>query len=220
VNVFDAMLRRHYSAEHRLICITDDPKGIKCETFPLWKDYSTVPNVSSPLFPSCYRRLKIFDPETQRLLAIAEGERVVSSDLDVVFCGDLVPLFDRPEEFVGWRGIGSHVATVYNGSLFMFRAGRMAWFWTEFDPVLSPQQTRDANYFGSDQAWMSFRLNGSAPGWDMNEGVYSFARDFARAGGMQEPPPNARAIFFNGKRKPWESVTQASAPWITRHWRA
>lgn len=220
VNVFQAMLKRCYRAKHRLICITDDPKGIKCETFPLWKDHCDVVNASSPMFPSCYRRLKIFAPEAQRALGIAEGERIVSCDLDVVLCGDMVPMFDRPEEFVGWKGLGTYTPVVYNGSLFMFQAGRLQWMWTEFDPVLSPQQTRDAKYFGSDQAWMSFKLNGTAPGWDVGEGVYSYNRDFSREGGHKQLPANARAVFFNGKRKPWESVTQTSAPWITRHWRA
>jgi hypothetical protein len=219
VNVFAAMLRRHYRADHRLICITDNPRGVECETFPLWTDHKFVDNPASPLFPSCYRRLKIFSAATTRALGIADGERVVSSDLDVIFTGDLVPLFDRHEDFVGWRGIGTHQLVVYNGSLFMFRAGRLQWLWDDFDPVLTPQLTRDARYFGSDQAWMSFKLNGSAPGWDIADGVYSFNRDFSRCG-YPEPAPNARAIYFNGKRKPWEAVTQASAPWITRHWRA
>jgi hypothetical protein len=220
VNVFRAMLRRCYAAKHRLVCITDDPAGVECETFPLWDDHAAVPNASSPLFPSCYRRLKIFDPAVQRALKIRPGERIVSMDLDVVLCGDLVPMLDRTEDFIGWRGIGTFVPVVYNGSLFSFRAGRFEWLWTEFDPVKSPQQARDARYFGSDQAYMSFRLNGSAPGWDVPDGVYSYARDFARTGGLSEPPPNARAIFFNGKRKPWEPATQAMASWIARYWRA
>lgn len=216
VNIFKAMLARHYKPEHRLICITDDPLGVDCETYPLWSDHSTMINPSGAVLPSCYRRLKIFDAVTTRKLGIADGERVVSFDLDTVITADISTLFDRTEDFLAFKGIGTYRPVVYNGSLFMFRAGRKQELWDEFDPVQSPLLTREAKYFGSDQAWMSFRLNGSAPGWDPNDGVYAFARDVH----LRDLPDDARIVFFNGKRKPWESVTQESAPWIARHWRA
>jgi hypothetical protein len=215
VNIFAAMLARHYGAPYRLICITDDPQGVDCETFPIWADHANLHNPSGAVLPSCYRRLKIFDAETTRALGITEGERVVSIDLDCVLVSDLVPMFERAGDLVAWKGIGTFRPVVYNGSLFMFRAGRLQWLWDEFDPIESPKQTREARYFGSDQAWLSFRLNGKAPGWDVEHGVYSYARDVH----LQELPANARVVFFNGKRKPWEAKTQASAPWITRHWR-
>src|SRR5262245_26456787 len=216
VNVFAAMLQRHYAAPYRLICITDDPKDVDCETFPIWNDLADLTNPSGVVLPSCYRRLKIFHPDVTRALGIGDGERVVSIDLDAVLCSDLVPMFEREGDFVAWKGIGTFRPVVYNGSLFMFRAGRLQWLWDEFDPKESPKQTKDAMYFGSDQAWLSFRLEGRAPGWDVEHGVYSYARDVH----LQELPANARVVFFNGKRKPWEARTQASAPWITRHWRA
>lgn len=219
VNIFAAMLARHYRAPHRLICVTDDPVDVQCETFPLWKDHGKLRNPSGACLPSCYRRLKLFDVATTRAMGIEDDERVVSMDLDVVMISDLVPLFETEVDFQGWKGIGSWRPVVYNGSLSMFRAGRLQKLWDEFDPVQSPKQTREAKYFGSDQAWISYRMNGTAPGWDRPEGVYSYARDVHPIDG-KPLPANARLIFFNGKRKPWERQTQRSAPWIARHWRA
>jgi len=216
VNILRGMLRRHYHYKFRLICITDDAEGIKCETFPIWNDHAKMVNPCGAVLPSCYRRLKIFHPDTTQAMGIEDGDRVVSMDLDTVITDDLTPTFECDADFKAWKGVGSWQPVVYNGSLFMFRAGRMRWLWDEFDPVTSPQQTLQARYFGSDQAWMSFRLNGSAPGWDVEDGVYSYARDVHQNG----LPNNARVVFFNGKRKPWEPQTQTSAPWITRHWRA
>jgi hypothetical protein len=217
VNVLAGMLRRHYKAEHRLICITDDPTGVKCETHPLWKDLSELVNPSGAVLPSCYRRLKLFAGETTQAMGIEDGERVASLDLDVVLTGEVTALFDREEDFVGWKGIGTYRPVVYNGSLWMFRAGRLRWLWDEFDPDQTPKLTREAKYFGSDQGWMSYRLNGSAPGLDIEDGVYSFARDIHR---QRKLPANARIVFFNGKRKPWERLTQREQPWIAKHWRA
>ena len=218
VNVWAAMIRRHHKAPCRLVCITDEPAGIKIETFPIWKDHERIGNPSGGVLPSCYRRLRIFDGETTRALGIEDGDRVVSWDLDVVVLGDVVPLFDRPDEFVGWKGIAAYGQPVYNGSLFMHRAGSLQWIWDTFDPIESPKATKGAKYYGSDQAWLSYCFKGSRPGCDVQDGVYSFARDCYRP--RAEPAENARVVFFNGKRKPWEHFTQLTTPWISRHWRA
>lgn len=217
VNVHAAMVRRHYPAKHRYVCITDNPIGLDVESFPLWRDHENLQNPSGFNLPSCYRRLRIFDPETQKSMGIEEGERIFCMDLDIVIVADIRPLLrlDETADFIGWQGIGSYRPVVYNGSLYMLRAGRLAWMWDEFDPVESPAQTRRANYFGSDQAWMSYKLDGKAPGWDVQHGVYSYARDI-----RQRPlPSNARIVCFNGKWKPWDSFVQHEAPWVSKHWR-
>jgi hypothetical protein len=217
VNVFAAMFRRHFHAEHRLVCVTDDPEGIEVETFPLWKDLDDLQNPSGAVLPSCYRRLKLFDAATTRSMGVEDGERVVSMDLDALILGDITAMFDgEPTDFAAWKGIGSFRPLVYNGSLWMLRAGRLQHMWDEFDPLTSPQETRDAKYFGSDQAWLSFKLAPhNYPGWDVEQGVFSFSRDI-----LTKPfPADPRIIFFNGKRKPWEERTQLMAPWIREHWR-
>jgi len=217
VNTLLSMLDRHYKAEHRLICITDDPLGVECTTYPLWDDCNNVGNPSGPHFPSCYRRLKLFSVEQLKALGIEKGERLVSMDLDIVITSNVTPLFKRKEPFVGWRGKGTHHPIVYNGSLFTFEAGAMTHLWEDFNPSVSPLQTRDARFFGSDQAWLSYKLNGSVPGWDCEDGVYSYSRDVINVG--RSLPNNARIVSFNGKRKPWDPAVQGESPWIKKHWR-
>jgi hypothetical protein len=217
VNVLAAMLRRHCSAPHRLLCVTDDAKGVKVDTHPLWDNLSELQNPCGYNLPSCYRRLRIFDPAITRAMGIADGERVVSLDLDLIIASEVSPLYERSETFVGWRGVGTYRPVVYNGSMFMFSAGALPWLWSEFDPKVSPHKTREARFFGSDQAWLSMRLATSdSPGWDTPDGVYSYSRDLREA---RQLPDNTRIVFFNGKRKPWESDTRARSPWITDHWR-
>lgn len=216
-NVWNASLRRNYRGPVRTICVTDDPKGVNFETFPLWKDCEQLSNPSGQHLPSCYRRLKIFDTLTTSEMDIDEGERVVSLDLDVVFVRDVTPMFDRDEDFVGWRGVGAYNPVVYNGTLFMFRAGRVQRLWSEFDPSSSPLMANKARYFGSDQGYLSWKLAGSAPGWGTQDGMFSYTSDVRGSRGIL--PPLARIVSFNGKRKPWEEQVQRNSPWIPRHWR-
>lgn len=224
VNVWAAMIKRYYKKPHRLLCITDNPTGIDCETFPLWKDLDTARNPSGAHLPSCYRRLKIFSPLVTSELDIGEGDEVFSMDLDIVICTNIEMLIQKyaDESFVGWKGVGTHNPVVYNGSLFKFRAGHVNFLWDEFNFKTSPHEAIKAKYFGSDQGWLSYRLRGTAPGWTAGtDGVLSYTSNLhaARMRSRAHLPSNARIICFNGKRKPWEKEVQQNSPWITTHWR-
>lgn len=224
VNVWAAMLRRHYRAPSRLICVTDDPRGVTgCETFPMWSECDGLVNPSGPHLPSCYRRLKIFDPRVTSEMDIDDGAPVTSIDLDVVFVADLQPVVDKfPDApFVGWRGVGARNPVVYNGSIFRFRAGRAPFLWHDFNPERSPLEANKAHYFGSDQGWISYRLKGSAPGWGVLDGVLSYSSNLSQQRGIHNRrvlPGHARIVSFNGKRKPWEAAVQQASPWIGKHW--
>lgn len=214
VNVLMAkggMIDRLYGRPHRRVCITDDPTGIECETYPLWKDCDGMVNRCGQHLPSCYRRLKLFDPEISREL----GERICSIDLDVAMTGDLTSVLHQPGSFVGWAVQGLNHARVYNGSMFMFDAGSHSDIWTTFDPLVSPDQAVRAGYFGSDQAWLSFVLKGRAPGWTQSHGLFSYPRDVRH----RPLPRAARVVIFHGKRKPWDPLCQQEAPWLKEHWR-
>jgi len=216
VNVLGAMLFRHLRERHRLICVTDDPRGVEHETYPLWNDLGGLPNPNGPSYPSCYRRLKLFDREQQRAMGIDDGDRVVSLDLDVVVTRDVTPLFNRREDFVGWRAEGKHREVVLNGTIFMFRAGAMDHLWREFDPEKSPRAALSARYYGSDQAWLSYKLAGKVAAWGNESGIYSYMRDMVFDASL---PSDARIVSFHGRRKPWDSRVQTEAPWIAEHWR-
>src|SRR5262245_42069244 len=169
VHVLRAMINRHYPHPHEFVCITDDPKDLDgVQTLRLWNDYASVPSPSGPRNPSCYRRLRLFDPEMADII----GSRIFSLDLDLVIVNDITTLVDRPEPFVIWGD--TNPTTFYNGSLMLLTAGARAHLWTEFDPVESPRRASAAGHFGSDQGWISYRLGPNEPKWTTADGVYSF----------------------------------------------
>jgi len=219
-------LRAAYPKPHRFICITDEPvEGVEC--FPIWKDLADMPNPCSPPgtthLPSCYRRLKIFDPAVTRAMGIEDGAPVCSMDLDNLLVGPIDGLMEmEPEaDFCGWHGIGVWKKSVYCGAVWRFRAGRLPWLWSEFDPATSPQRCNEERYFGTDQAWLSLRLMGKYPGWTPDEhGVLSYVVNLRGAhygtGGML--PGHARIVCFNGPRKPWHPEAWREAPWVKSFW--
>lgn len=222
VNVLRETLRRTYNGAHRFICITDDPRGIECETFPLWSDHSDLFNPAGAYLPSCYRRLKIFDRATTEAMWIATDSPIVSIDLDVVVLHDLSPIVSKcPEsDFIGWRTtVGGHDRPmVYNGSLFRFRAGTMGHLWSDFDPDHSPAEARANRFFGSDQGWMSYKLANAYPSWGREDGVVGFVENLSPLHHHGELPANARIVCFNGLAKPWDADVRLANPWIADRW--
>lgn len=212
VNTLAAMVRRHYHAEHELVCVTDDPAGLDpgIRVVPLWNDFAHVPSPHGGHNPSCYRRLRAFSAEMATVL----GPRFVSIDLDTVICRDLRPVWDRSEDFVIWGG--THPTTWMNGSMFLMTAGARRQVWERFDPINSPRQAFRAGCFGSDQGWISFCLGRNEATWSTEDGVYSFRNHIVPKGGKL--PGGARLVMFHGKYDPWQPETQAAYPWVREHY--
>ncbi len=211
VNVLKRMVDRHYAPEHRFLCITDDPKGLDegIEAVPLWNDYASIPSPHGGNNPSCYRRLKLFSKE----IADIVGPRFVCLDLDTVITGDLAPLWDRDEDFVGWEE--QNPKNYYNGSMLLLRTGTRPKVWEDFTPK-SPAEAFRAGHFGSDQAWLSYKLGPHEAKWTRDDGVYSYnshLRDKATT-----LPANAKVVMFHGGRDPWGPDAQRLA-WVREHWR-
>src|SRR5690606_37323728 len=97
---------------------------------------------------------------------IAPGDRVVQIDLDTVIVGDLNPLWDRYESFVGWAVKNRFHDRVFNGSMWMFQAREFSHVWRQFDPLKSPKEALDAGFLGSDQAVMTMMVGTEQAGWD------------------------------------------------------
>lgn len=212
------MVARHYPAPHRFICVTDDPAGLDAgiEVVPLWNDFADLPNPSFRGGPSCFRRLKVFSRDIGALL----GERFVCMDLDVVICGDLRQLVDRPEPFVGWKN--PHPMWPLNGSFFMLTAGAHPEVWESFDAQQSPQIAHAAGCRGSDQGWMSYVLGREQPMWSTGDGVWSYQDEIARRGRLRAPhrlPSGARVVVFHGPVDPWSAQARLLAPWVKEHYR-
>jgi hypothetical protein len=213
VNTLRRMVARHYPDPHRFICVTDDATGIgpDVDVVPIWNDHGDLPHPHSHTHPSCYRRLKAFAPEMRELF----GPRFVSVDLDCVILEDLRPLWNRPEPFVGWGGTTAP-REAYNGSMYLMSAGCRAKVWRDFHPQVSPVLAKQAGFYGSDQAWMSYALGPQEPRWTTADGVYSFRIHIAPNHGQL--PGNARIVFFNGKKDPWTPDVY-SLPWVRANWR-
>jgi len=210
VHALRAMVARHYAAPHRFVCITDDAAGLgDIETIPLWPDHAELVSPHGGHNPSCYRRLKVFDPAIEQLL----GRRFVCMDLDTVVVGDLAPIFDRSEDFLIWGE--TNPKSFYNGSLFMMTAGARAQVWTRFDPKTSPREAFRAGRFGSDQGWISHVLGRGEATWNRSHGVYSYRVHIAPHGNVL--PDNARLVMFHGKVDPWSYQAQQHA-WVRQHW--
>jgi hypothetical protein len=211
------MVARHYQKPHRFICVTDDGEGLDpgVEVVPLWNDYANIPNPSFKGGPSCYRRLKLFSRDIGKIL----GERIVHIDLDVVITGDLSPLFDRAEPFIGWKN--TNPMWPLNGSLFMLTAGSHPEVWETFHPIRSPAISNAAKCRGSDQGWMSYVLGKNQPTWDRTDGVFSYQDEMAKRGKSidRRLPDEARVVVFHGVLDPWSPQAVLLAPWVKEHYR-
>ncbi len=213
VDTLARMVRRHYAGPHRFVCITDDASGIldpDVEIFELWSDFGAVANPSGRKNPSCYRRLRLFARNTGDWL----GDRFVCLDLDCVITGDLAPLWDVDDDFRIWRSTTS--GNPYNGSMWMMKAGARPEVWEDFDPQLSPYQTSRAGYYGSDQAWLAYRLGSREATWGPEDGVHSYRSNLLPNGGRL--PKDSRVVFFHGKFDPWDPEPQRLA-WVREHYR-
>ncbi len=209
VNALRRMILRHYQRPHCLTCITDDAAGVDPEVrvIPLWDTFSSVPSPHGAHFPSCFRRLPLFGPYAEELI----GPRFVCLDLDVVIVADVAPLWDRTEDFVGLRD--PLYPRQLNGSMWLLKAGSCPEVWTDFNPIASPQLARRAGFFGSDQAYLSYKLP-DMPTWGREDGVYSYRRDIEASGRL---PENARVVICHGQHDPWGQKMQR-LQWCREHW--
>jgi len=219
VNMMHDMLERNLvGMNYRIICVTDDANGVSCDSYPLWRDCEELVNPSGPTrLASCYRRLRIYDPETQRDMGIRAGERIVSLDLDTVVCGPLREVLETEGRFVGWQLVGNHHPRVFNGSFQMFTAGDLSHVWSSFDPATSPEIARRAGFAGSDQAWLSYNLVDREGSTHVPYPV--FASYPLHCVHLAQFRREHRLVFFHGRRKPWSPEAQAASPWIGRYWR-
>jgi hypothetical protein len=220
VNVMAAMLHRNLQGiPHRIVCVTDRTDGIaNCETATLWTDANDLPNASGKQLPSCYRRLKLYDRETQKDIGIDKGDRIMGIDLDTLITGHLRDVVRTEGRFVGWELKGTEHPLVFNGSLQMFTAGDLQEIWSKFDPKESPREALRNGFRGSDQAWLSYNLV-NKPGsvglkWPL---VASYPLQNRIQGILKA---ETRIIFFHGSEKPWTPNAKFNTPWIARYWRA
>lgn len=210
VNTLRAMVARWYPKPVRFICVTDDPTGLdpRIEALPPWNDYADVKPPQGGKNPSCYRRLRAYHPEAAQWF----GQRFAMLDLDTVITGDLLPLFDRPEDIV--LAGDTNPSTFYNGGLLLMTAGCRPQVWETFDPVKSPHKAKVAGHYGSDQGWISYCLGPHEAKFTKAHGVYSLRNDFVRQR-RKDLPADCRLVMFHGNLDPWKKEA-GLYPWVDR----
>lgn len=219
VNVMASMLHRNLSGlKYRIVCVTDDPYGVMPETHPLWEDHNDLPNATKHNLPSCYRRLKLYDPATQAAMGIKPGDRIMSIDLDTLVLRPLKPILDAASthRFMGWALPGQHHPKVFNGSLQIFTAGDLSEIWSAFNPASSPRDALKAGFLGSDQSWLSMNLVNKPKCDGLGyPAVASYPHHIRRLSKLSK---DVHLIFFHGSRKPWHELAMQESPWIKRYW--
>lgn len=224
VNTIAAQLRANLlGLEHRIICITDDANGLTGldAIYPLWTDCDDLSNASKATFPSCYRRLKLYDPQTQhRELEIRPGERILSIDVDTAVISTLTSLLEglAKYRYIGWARTGRTKPKVFNGSFQLFTAGDLAEIWSEFakDPFAASREAHKAGYDGSDQAWLSYKLVGreGCEGLTYPE-IASYPNNIRQLRALER---KVKIVFFHGAIKPWHPQALRQSAWLTRYW--
>jgi len=219
VNKMVSMLNRNCRGlRYRIVCITDDPSGIHaCETFPLWHDAAEMHNATNKTLPSCYRRLRLYDPKAQSDLGMRPGERVASIDLDALVTGQLAPLLSMPGRFVGWELPGTHHPRVFNGSFQMFSAGTLNHIWEDFDGERSALEANKAGYRGSDQAWLSYRLINEPDSVGVAYPMISSYPLQTKIRGHHSA--ETLLVFYHGRLKPWHDEAKRKSNLTQQFWR-
>ena len=221
VNTLARAIARHYDAPHRVLCVTDDQRGLSPNVLPIPMPRTGFEDLLNPSqtqrtrgvekpFPSCYRRLWNFSSAARALL----GDRIFALDIDVIVLGDLRPLVTRSASFVGWCDPRFQWDKVAGGA-YLLTTGAHVDVYDEFDPLTSPAIAKAAGFEGSDQAWMSYKLYPPRQHWSSADGLIKL--NWLR--NAETPPPGTRLIFTSGDRPPWDSSVQMRHPWIKEYWR-
>lgn len=209
------MLGRHLHLPHRLVCITEDARGID----PAVEIVPPPPMLDAVIDPvRCRRRMRQFDREFARTL----GERIASVDLDVVIVDDFTPIVDRPDPIVCWR-VG--YAGVYCGSFVMYDAGALDGAWQAYraDQAGFIKATGERN--ASDQAMLNLYLRGK-PVAEVTEAdgfVSYFGAGYERwehhgVGPKHQTLPRGARIVVLGSRDK-QVMDEGRFAWIREHWK-
>jgi len=231
VNRLYAMVRRNVTGEFRMVCMTDDARGVRGEV-ETWE----CPTVGLPA-PHCNRGWRKVSLFAERLGDL-EGQALYL-DLDVVVTGELDPFFEHEpdEDFVIMRNPTQRGLGIGNTSVYRFRVG-------SHPEVLAGLEADGARLVAkhvNSQTYIS-RTLGERPAGAMaywpDAWCVSFKVDCIPplpARWWNEPalPEGARVVIFTGKPDP-EDVVEGRWPapfhkrwykrfkapgWVREHWR-
>lgn len=213
VNVLYNAVRRNLTGEFRFLCLTDDPTeflpGIEHRPIP---DLDLSPGMKKS---GQWAKLALYLTDLYGFTG-----RALFTDLDMVICGSLDAMFERPEPFIttdmgtDWRPNPTGTGTVEPGTcLFAFNLGQEAQI---LDNFLANKQAAVDTYV-IEQAWVGAQASSMAywpRGW-----VLSFKRHLRQPIGMdlfrqpKAPPPDAKVIAFHGEPRPIDLLRPGNRLW-------
>lgn len=224
VNRLASMVDRNLGADARIVCLTDDPKGLtsRVECF----ECPVVP-ARDPYRNLGWRKLSLFAPEVPGLT----GEALFL-DLDVVIVDDLRPLFEHPGRFVVMRNSTQPGQRIGNTSVFRFTVGQHVDVWDRFcrDPDSAIATYRNSQTFVSNAIPDMVFFPDE---WCLLFKVHCLPHPALRWFVPPRLPRGARVVAFPGDPKPSDAAQgKWPAPfvkrlykhvrptrWVSEHWR-
>jgi hypothetical protein len=212
VRIAAAMVGRHLTLPHELVCITDRP-----EAFDRDQNIRAVPLDMRAFVPGTrFVKLMTYAPETAETV----GKYLMVLDLDLVVTGSLDHIASRREDLVLWRNPNHEPGTRrarYNTSIVLHRPGTRPELFASFDPARDPARLRQKSG-GTDQAWISEQVDYEHPHYltPEKDGVYGAGRmKDADPTTCRKLPDNACLVFFPGNRTPKQQHIQDEFTWIS-----
>lgn len=211
VNRLYRMVRGHLDGALRMLCFTDDARGIhpEVECHPL----PAVPVVGNRADRG-WRKLGLFGPE---LAELVQGE-VLYLDLDIAIAQPLEPFFELPGEFLiikDFKPLRYRHRFSGNSSVVRFRAGAHLGLIAE----LQQRGARVRADFRDEQEFVSdyMRRQGLLRYWP-TQWCASFKHDCVRPLplGLWRPPElpeGTRVVVFHGRPKPDEAIAGIGSKW-------
>ena len=165
---------------------------------PIWQDALHIPPPEGRNWPSCYVRLRAFSAEARHWF----GDRYVSLDLDTVICGDLTPLFERPEDFVIWNETDWPASSTTTRALWLHTPGTRTEIWDTFDPDTSPAGGLPGRRAGRRSSVDLARARAGRAGLHARGRRALVSPPLRGAGHGGRLPAGARVVNFHGVYRP------------------
>lgn len=194
VNILRDMVRRNLTIAHRFVCMTDNPRGLQCETLPI-----------VPPLPTWWGKVTLFRHHLPG--------RILYFDLDTVIVGNI-------DDFAAYEGPFCVIKPFYRdwgyASGVMSIApdfGRHVWDAFARDPraaIARCHREADPPWNNGDQRWLELMV----PQADYWQSVLPRQLVSYKVHCGAGVPEGARVVCFHGKPDPHE----VPDPWVKDHW--
>lgn len=222
VNHLANQIRRFIGVSHQIYCITDDPEGLhpSIKIVPIEEMACPMPTFDqySRRLHSCYRRMKLFDPDLERYF----GKRMLQLDVDMVIVKDISNIASRSEPFVIWRSFsGGRHTYALNPSLILLDTGARADLWNAYcaDADGLARAAFAEGWTGTEQAIIGYLMkNEMVPTFEKSDGIYAFRDDPMECRG-DKLDPRVKMVSFHANYNPSNQYLRQHCQWLGRAWR-